>query len=123
MADGYYWIPLHSILRPANENESPHFAEDLDATLSRHPRLRQRFILADRGYDALPNFEHAVKRHLTPVIDVRRPPKDKETKKRRYDGLYDKEGRPICVGGKSMTYLGTDSEGNHWFRCPPGAAT
>ena len=73
---------------------------------------------ADRGYDALPNFEHVAKRKLVPVTDVRRPPKDKETKKRRYDGLYDKKGRPVCVGGKSMTYIGTDSEGEHWFRCP-----
>ena len=57
---------------------------------------------------------------MTPVIDVRRPPRDKKSGKRRYDGLYDEKGRPVCVGGKSMTYLGSDSDGDHWFRCPPG---
>ena len=40
IADGCCWIPLHSILRPANVHESPHFAEDLDATLARYPWFR-----------------------------------------------------------------------------------
>ena len=49
MADGYFQIPLHMALRPANENEAPKFTEDLDATLARHPWLRRRYVLADKG--------------------------------------------------------------------------
>ena len=120
VADTHYQIPLHMTLRPANENESPRFAEDLDKALERHPWLNPKFVMADKGYDALPNFEHTVKRGIIPIIAVRRPPKDKETGERRHDGLYDEDGRPVCVGGQPMAYLGTDSEGGHHFRCRTG---
>ena len=75
-------------------------------------------MLADKGYDSLPNFQHTVKQGIIPIIAVRRPQKDKETGKRRFDGTYDEDGRPVCVGGQSMAYLGTDQKGNHHFRCP-----
>ena len=120
ITDAYYQLPLHIALRPANENEGTHFAEDLDATLARHPRIKPKAIMADKGYDALPNFKHALKRKIIPIIAVRRPPKDKKTGERRYNGLYDEDGRPVCVGGMPMTYLGTDPKGSHHFRCPPG---
>ena len=119
-ADAYYQIPLHLTLHPANENENPKFAEDLDAVLERHPWLRPRYVMADKGYDSQANFEHTVKRGIIPIIDVRRPVKDGRTGKRRYEGLYDEQGRPVCVGGQPMAYLGTDPEGAHHFRCLPG---
>ena len=98
--------------------EPSHFAQDLDDTLERHPWLKPKFVLADKGYDSLPNFQHTVKQGIIPIIAVRRPQKDKETGKRRFDGTYDEDGRPVCVGGQSMAYLGTDQKGNHHFRCP-----
>ena len=55
---------------------------------------------------------------MMPVIAVRLPEKDKETGKRLYDGIYDAEGRPTCLGGKSMEYLETDPEKGHLFGCP-----
>ena len=119
-ADTYYQIPLHMTLRPANENEGPKFAEDLDKALERHPWLKPKFVMADKGYDALNNFKHTVKRGCIPIFAVRRPPQDKKTGKRRYEGLYDEDGRPICVGGESMAYLGTDPDGGHHFRCRTG---
>ena len=66
ITDAYYQLPLHIALRPANENEGTHFAEDLDATLARHPWIKPKAIMADKGYDALPNFRHAVKRRIIP---------------------------------------------------------
>ena len=117
IAGAIYGIPHHITLRPANENETSHFAQDLDDTLERHPWLKPKFVLADKGYDSLPNFQHTVKRGIIPIIAVRRPQKDKETGKRRLDGTYDEDGRPVCVGGQSMEYLRTDQEGNHHFRC------
>ena len=117
IADAIYGIPLYISLRPANENETTHFAEDLDAALERHPWLKPKFVLADKGYDSLPNFRHTVTQGIIPIIAVRRPQKDKETGHRRFDSTYDEDGRPVCVGGQSMEYLGTDQEGNHHFRC------
>ena len=118
IADAIYGIPLHIALRPANENETSHFAQDLDDTLERHPWLKPRFLLADKGYDSLPNFQHTVKQGIIPIIAVRRPQKDKKTGHRLFDSTYDEDGRPLCMGRQSMEYLGTDQEGNHHFRCP-----
>ena len=118
VADAIYGIPLHITLRPANENEISHFAQDLDDTLERHPWIKPKFLLADKGYDSLPNFLHTVKGGMIPTIAVRRPQKDKETGQRLFDGTHDEDGRPVCVGGQSMEYLGTDQKGNHHFRCP-----
>ena len=46
------------------------------------------------------------------------PEKNKETGKRLYDGIYDEDGRPTCIGGQSMEYVETDPEKGHLFRCP-----
>ena len=117
IADAIYGIPLHIALRPANENETSHFAQDLDDTLERHPWLKPRFLLADKGYDSLPNFQHTVKQGIIPIVAVRRPQKDKKTGHRLFDSTYDEDGRPLCMGRQSMEYLGTDPKGNHHFRC------
>ena len=118
IADSYYQIPLYMKVRTARENEGPHLRADLSAMLERLPWVRTQYLSADKAYAALYNFEDAVQRSITPIIAVPRPPKNKETGKRRYDGIYDKEGRPTCIGGQSMNYLGTDEEGYHFFRCP-----
>ena len=55
---------------------------------------------------------------MIPVIAVRLPEKDKATGERLYNGIYDKDGRPTCIGGKSMEYAPTDPEEGHLFRCP-----
>ena len=120
VCDAVYGIPLHMELCPANESESTKFVELLDITLERHPWLKPKFVLADKGYDALPNFQHALERGAIPIIAVRRPQKDKTTGKRQFDGIYGEEGRPLCVGGQPMDYIGTDPEGSHHFRCPTG---
>ena len=118
IADAVYGIPLHLELRPANDSEMTNFPALLDATLERHPWLKPKFVLADKGYDSLDNFQHTLKRGAIPVIVVRRPQKDKATGKRLFDSTYDEDGRPLCVGGQPMDYIGTDKEGNHYFRCP-----
>ena len=118
VADAIYGIPLHLELRPANDSEITNFPALLDTTLERHPWLKPKFVLGDKGYDSLPNFQHALKRGTIPVIAVRRPQKDKATGKRLFDSTYDEDGRSLCVGSQPMDYIGTDKEGNHYFRCP-----
>ena len=53
-----------------------------------------------------------------PVIAIRRPEKDAETGLRLYDGIYEADGRPTCVGRRAMDYVGTDPDHGHRFRCP-----
>ena len=117
--DAYYGLPLYAAVAPANQHEGPRFEPDLDAMLKLHPGLKPRYVLADKAYHALDNFRYAVKRGIIPIIDIPRPVADKATGKRLYDGIYTADGRPTCVGQQPMSYLGTDKDGNHWFRCPP----
>ena len=35
-----------------------------------------------------------------------------------YDGIYEADGRPTCVGGKPMQYVETDADQGHLFKCP-----
>ena len=111
-------IPLYLKTRPANENESRHFKTDLQDTLKMHPDICPRHIIGDKGYDSQRNCEVAAALKIHPIFPLVNLPVDKKTKQRRLHlGLYTNDGLPTCIGGKPMTFLGTDSEGDHWFTC------
>ena len=120
ISDAYYGLPLYVSVRPANSNEGPRLRTDLDATLKLHPWLNPRFLTADKGYHAGYNFHHLTYLGITPVIAVPKPPKDRKTGKRLYEGLYNEKGLPVCIGGQTMDFLETDPDGKHRFRCPDG---
>ena len=117
ISDAYYGLPLYINVRPANLNEGPRFREDLDAALKLHPWLPVRYLLADKGYHAGYNFRHLFDLGIVAIIAIPKPPKDKKTGKRLYEGLYNKNGLPVCIGGKPMDFLETDPDGKHKFRC------
>ena len=118
IVDSYWGIPLYMKTRPANEHESRHFKTDLEAMVKMHPNLPRHQITADKGYDSQRNYDAAasLKLHLvSPLVNL---PRDRKTKQRRLHlGIYTNEGLPTCIGGKPMKFLGTDSEGDHWFTC------
>ena len=116
--DAYYGLPIYINTQPANKNEGPWLRADLDAVLKQHPWLKPRYLVADKGYHALYNFQHAVQLGITPIIAIPKPPKDPKTGKRLYGGIYTADGRPTCLGGHPMDYRGTDADGEHYFRCP-----
>ena len=103
IADANYGLPLFGVTRPANASDVVVMVQDLDDCLALYETLVPRYFLGDKGYDRLENIEHLVSLGLIPVVAVRLPEKDKETGKRLYDGIYDADGRPTCVGGKSMS--------------------
>ena len=90
--DAYYWLPLYASVAPANQNEGPRFQSDLDELLKLHPELKPRYVLADKAYHAGYNFQHAMAQGVIPIIDIPRPPKNKDTGKRLHDGTYTVEG-------------------------------
>ena len=61
--------------------------------------------LGDKGYDSLKNILHVISLGMIPVIAIRLPKKDPETGQRLYEGIYVKDGRPTCLGGKPMKYV------------------
>ena len=111
LCDAYYGIPLGHIILPANKNDSPQLPKLFKMSRSAHPGLRMRYALADRGYDALINYRYLDERDIIPVIHIRNTDKN---------GIYTVEGRPKCLGGKAMDYIGTDPEQGHLFRCSVG---
>ena len=118
IADANHGLPLYAATRPANANDVTVMVEDLEACRALYRTLEMKFFLTDKGYDKLDNMTHVVNAGMIPVMAVRRPEKDKETDLRLYDGIYDEDGRPTCIGGKSMEYFETDPEKGHLFRCP-----
>ena len=104
--------------RPANASDVVVMIQDLDECLALYRTLSPRYFLADKGYDSLQNILHIISFGMIPVVSVRRPEKDKETKRRLYDGIFDEDGRPTCIGGKSMEYIETNPKKGHLFRCP-----
>lgn len=118
VTDGNYGLPMFAATRPANASDVTVMTQDLDDCLALYQKLRPNYFLADKGYDKLDNIQHVVNCGMIPVMAIRRPEKDKETGQRRYDGIYDEDGRPTCIGGESMEYVETDAEKGHLFRCP-----
>lgn len=109
ICDAYYGVPLAYLVLPANRSDSPTLPQLIDNLLKEHPHIKPRYLLADKGYDALSNYQHLDKLGIIPIIPLRDTDKD---------GLYDRKGRPKCFGGKRMEYAGTDRIKGHLFRCP-----
>ena len=118
ITDANYGLPMFAATRPANASDVAVMIQDLDDCLALYRTLSPRYFLGDKGYDSQDNILHVISLGMIPVVAIRRPEKDKETGKRLYDGTYDEEGQPTCIGGKSMEYVETDPEQGHLFRCP-----
>ena len=111
ICDAYYGTPLSWAVLPANMNDSPTLPPMMDQLKRNHPKLPVRYMMADRGYDALSNFEDLDNRRIFAVIQVRDTDKN---------GLYNVKGQPSCMGGQPMEYVRTDKGKGHLFRCPAG---
>ncbi len=81
-------------------------------TAADHPDLHIRYVIADRGYDAMSNYKYLDDHRILSVIHVRNTD--------RHSGLYDVHGRPICLGKQPMEYVRTNKGQGHLFRCPEG---
>lgn len=119
VVDANWGLPMLSVTRPANVNDVSVLIEDIDALLALYDKLSPHYLVADKGYDSLKNLEYLVSRGIVPVVAIRLPEKDKETGLRLYDGMYDTDGRLLCIGGRPMDYVGTDPVLGHRSQCPP----
>ena len=113
ICDAYYGTPLSWEVLPANKNESPRLPVLMDQLAANHPTLKVRYAIADRGYDALSNYEHLDNSRIFAVIHMRDTDKN---------GLYTVKGQPRCMSGKPMQYVRSERGKGHLFRCPEGGA-
>ena len=117
LADANHGLPLSYTLTPGNRNDSPELPGVVRKAQGQYPWMRMACLLADRGYDSQANHKFLVGKRITPVIHIRKPTAHDGL----WDGVYDAEGRPTCLGQVPMTYVRTDPEtGHHLFRCPAG---
>ena len=110
--DAYYGFPLSWEVLPANANDSPRLPPLMDQQADKFPGMPARYLLADRGYDALSNYRDLDRRGIFSVIHIRDTDKN---------GLYSVKGRPYCAGGQEMEYIRSDKGQGHLFRCPDAA--
>ena len=82
----------------------------MDHVLDRLPDRTVRYLMADRGYDGMPNYQYLDDNRVLAVIHI------KDTDK---GSIYDLKGRPICLGKRPMRYIRTDRGKGHLFRCDP----
>ena len=115
VSDSTHGIPLAYSVTPGNANDSPELPKVVRKARDQYPWLKPRYLLADRGYDAQSNHKFLTGIGVTPVIHVRKP----TAADGLHDGVYNAEGRPVCLGSVPMDYVETDpATGHHLYRCP-----
>ena len=114
VSDATHGVPLSFTITPANEGDSTQLPGLVNKALEDYPWIESGAFLADRGYDSRSNHKFLFDLGIIPVIHIRKPTADDGL----YDGIYSKEGKPVCIGQESMEYVRTDSKtGAHLFRC------
>ena len=100
-----------------NVNDSPDLRVVTRKVLNKYPWIEPGCLLADRGYDSEANHEFLVNQEIIPVIHMRKS----TASDKLYDGIYNAEGKPVCLGEVSMDYVRTDPKTGHYlFRCCAG---
>ena len=116
-ADAYYGLPFGGITLPANEGDGPQLPPIMAKLRNLHPWMNPEYVMADKAYHGLSNFQFLDDQDITPIIAVPRPRKSKKTGKRLHGGVYDENGRPTCSNGVPMDYIRTDPDKGHLFSC------
>ena len=89
LADVVQGIPLDFFITLANESDSPMLPPVLQKNKETYPWLRPKYLLGDKGYDALSNHQGLVDQSITPVLHLRRPREGE-----LHDGIYTEKGLP-----------------------------
>ena len=104
-----YGLPLAHIVTPGNRNDSPMLPEVMQRAGSLYGWWQPRVALADRGYDSNANHNWLDLRGVAAVIHIRRA----TALDGLYDGIYTKDGVPVCMGMVPMEYAHTDHDTGH----------
>ena len=115
VVDATHDIPIAFKVTAGNRNDSPELPDVIDRAIAQFAWFRPRTLLGDRGYDSKANFEYLYLKHgIDPIIHIRRP----TAADGLYDGIYNADSLPLCLGNKPMDFIGRDGEGGLIFRCP-----
>ena len=113
-----YGLPLAQVVTPGNRGDTTM----LPAVMERAGSLygdwwRPQVVVADRGYDSNANHTWLDSKGVAAVIHIRRATAHDGL----YDGVYTKDGIPVCMGKVPMEYAMTDPDtGHHLYICREG---
>ena len=114
VADATYDLPIAFTVTPGNESDSPEMRVVMDKTMRMYKWFKPKVAVADRGYDSMDNFKYLYTKHkIDPIIHIRKPTAEDKL----YDGIYNKDALPLCMGMEPMVYVGDTGEGKRIFRC------
>ncbi len=111
IADTVHEVPLSIIVTTASKNDSPLLPVVMYKAQSELPWLQPKSLMADRGYDAMSNFDYLDKQGTLPIIRIKSNPKG--TLK---EGIYTTDGVPTCIGKIPMEYVKSE-DGKHLYKC------
>ena len=116
VADATHDLPISFTVTAGNRNDSPELRAVMDQAYQTFDWFQPRTALADRGYDARANFEYLFLDHdIDPIIHIRKP----TAADGLYEGVYNADSLPLCLGNVPMEYVGRDGQGGLIFRCQP----
>ena len=113
VADANYGLPLAFKVTPGNESDSPELPQVMNHAYEQYDWFKPTAAMADRGYDAADNFKYLYGKQVDPVIHIRKPTAHDGL----YDGVYNKDLLPLCVGNVPMEFIGTTPGGEYVYRC------
>ena len=115
VADATHDLPIAFRVTAGNRNDTLELPDVIDRAFAQFDWFQPKTALADRGYDSKANFEYLYLEHgIDPIIHIRRP----TAADGLYDGIYNADSLPLCLGNKPMEFVGRDGEGGLIFRCP-----
>lgn len=116
VADAKYGLPLAFRVTPGNRSDSPELPEVMKKAYGDYVWFKPSVATADRGYDAATNFTYLYGKNVDPIIHIRKPTSRDDL----YDGVYDKDSLPHCLGNVPMEFVGTSGKGEYIYHCKEG---
>ena len=120
MVDAVHEVPLFGYTTPANRGDSPELLPMLDGARKSHDWIRPRYVMADKGYDALSNYNGVKQRGGRFIAPTRRHQSvsaEEEAAERKREERDILENPPTCIGFVDMVHVRTDPARGILFRC------
>lgn len=113
VADAQYGLPIIGFTTTASRHDSPELPSLLDKASKTHAWFSPTYCMADKGYDAQQNHRAILDCGAIPILPIKSK-KNGEL----YEGVYNNDGAPTCMGLRTMEYVKQDPERGALFRCP-----
>ena len=104
IGDANYDLPLVFDVATGRSHDNNFLRPLYEQARDNHSWFKPDVVLGDKGYDSKALHRFLRKQGTTGVIPIRKT----TSKDGLFDGIYDENGDPTCMGGVAMQYLGTN---------------